>query len=87
MITVYSKTDCQQCRATKRLLDRLGAPFNVVDVNEDRDAAEYLANLGYKSVPVVIVEKRTGIDHWFGYRPDSLKRAAGNADTIYKERA
>ena len=68
-ITVYSKPACVQCNATYRALDKLGAPYTVVDISEDADARDYVMSLGHLQAPVVIVDG----DHWSGYRPDRIK--------------
>ncbi|VXA93322.1 glutaredoxin domain-containing protein [Citricoccus sp. K5] len=77
-ITVYSKTNCQQCTATKRWLTKAGTPYEVKQVDlplasAERDIAAIKA-LGYKGVPVTIVS-RDGVpdEHWHGFRPDKLE--------------
>lgn len=73
-ITVYSKPDCVQCRATKRAFDDLDLPYEVVDVSVDEQARQRLAALGYLAVPVVIC--RSPAQQWSGYRPDRITRLA-----------
>jgi glutaredoxin-like protein NrdH len=73
-ITVYSKPGCQQCTATYRALDRAALQYQVVDVVETPTARAYIGDeLGYSSLPVVVIDDH---DHWAGYRPDSIARAA-----------
>lgn len=71
MITVYSKPNCVQCKATKRALDSLGADYLDVDVAADAQALAHIQALGYRQVPVV----ETVDTHWAGYRPDRLASA------------
>lgn len=71
-ITVYSRPDCQPCKAVARKLDQLGAQYVKVDVTEDPAAAERLRSLGYTSTPVTVV----GEHHKHGYAPEWLKWAA-----------
>lgn len=70
-ITVYSKPRCVQCDATARFLDNLGAAYLTIDVTEDVQSLQYVIELGYQQVPVVV----TPDGHWSGYRPDRLKAA------------
>ena len=70
-ITVYSKPSCPRCDATTRLLDRLEANYQVIDLNTDPAAYEFVVSLGYKEAPVVI----TDIGHWSGYRIEQIRAA------------
>ncbi len=72
MITVYSKPNCVQCRATKRALDNLGVNYGDIDVATDAEALAHIQGLGYRQVPVV----ETVDAHWAGYRPDRIAAAA-----------
>jgi glutaredoxin-like protein NrdH len=76
-VTVYSKPSCMPCAGTKRALARNQIPFAEVDVTEAPDAADPILELGYRGVPVVIVEfDEGGRDHWDGYRPDKIEALA-----------
>lgn len=68
-IVVYSKPACPQCDATYRYLNRLGVPFEVVDMSIDAEALERVKKLGYQQAPVVFA----GGEHWSGFRPDRLR--------------
>lgn len=72
MITVYTKSDCTQCRMTKNLLQRCGLDYKEVDFEEDEDAREFLKTLGFKAAPVVVIKD----DSWSGFRPDKIKQLA-----------
>ncbi|MBY6687493.1 glutaredoxin family protein [Rhodococcus sp. BP-149] len=39
-ITVYTKPNCQQCRATFRALDKAGLDYTAVDISADTEARE-----------------------------------------------
>lgn len=67
-VTVFSKTPCVQCDATKRRLKKNGIKYREVDVTTDLPALQHIMELGYQQVPVV----EHGDDHWGGYRPDLL---------------
>ena len=81
-VNLYTKPQCVQCTATKRLLEREGIPFHTVNLPDDPDALEYIKELGYQQAPVVVldggdmVNDRDGgvIVHWSGFRPDLLNQ-------------
>ncbi|WP_078279328.1 glutaredoxin family protein [Mycobacteroides franklinii] len=68
-ILVYTKSDCPQCDATKRNLDRLHVPYRAVDVEADPAARDEVLALGYHAVPVVLLPNGR---HWSGFRPDKI---------------
>jgi glutaredoxin-like protein NrdH len=68
-LTVYSKKNCQPCKATIRKLTETGLPFSVVAVDEDPAVAEALRAEGWLESPVVKID---GGRSWSGYRPDEL---------------
>lgn len=71
-IAVYTKDDCQPCRATKHAMYRAGLIYTEYRAAEHMDE---LAPLGHTSAPVVVVTDDTGamVDHWSGFRPDRVK--------------
>ena len=75
-ITVYSKPSCPRCTATTRLLDRLEANYQVIDVTADAAAYELVVSLGYNEAPVVI----TDIGHWSGYRIEQIRAAVAASE-------
>ena len=56
MVTVYSKTDCFQCKLTERKLTQEGIAFEKVNIEEDARALEHVKSLGYMQVPVVFCQ-------------------------------
>lgn len=68
-VTVYSKPNCVQCKATYRHLDKAGVPYASVDITEDTDARDYVLSLGHLTAPVVVTATGT---HWSGYVPDAI---------------
>lgn len=72
MVRVYSKPACVQCVATYRKLNELGVEFEMVDISVDESALEFVRDLGYQQVPVVVVADT----HWGGYQPDRLTTLA-----------
>lgn len=67
-VTVYSKPNCPQCTQTKKKLEQRGIAFEVIDISQDKKAAQTVNDLGYRQVPVVV----SGEKHWSGFRPDLL---------------
>ena len=79
-VTVFSKPSCVQCDATKRRLDKLDIPHEVIDVTEDHAALSRVTSWGYQQVPVVHVKTSTGEHHWAGYRPDLINGLVAERD-------
>lgn len=80
-VTLYSRPNCQPCKATGRKLEQLGVVFAKIDVTQDPDALDYIKSLGYLQAPVVVA----GGDHWSGYKPDLLKRLAADVENEYQD--
>lgn len=55
-ITIYSKKDCSNCETLKNFLDNHGVDYNPVDIEENPEAREYVAGLGFSSLPVTEVK-------------------------------
>jgi mycoredoxin len=55
-IRMYSTTWCGDCRRSKRFLDAHQIPFEEINIDEDRQAAEVVLtiNKGARSVPTII---------------------------------
>lgn len=68
MTTVYSKPACVQCDMTKKMLDKNGIEYTVVDITEDLGAYDKIVGMGFMSVPVVI----SGDQSWAGFQPDKI---------------
>lgn len=68
-VTVFTKPNCEPCKATKKWLEQKGVPFVAKDVTQDEEALAEMKRLGYQGVPVVIVDANT---NWYGFRPDML---------------
>ena len=68
MTIVYTKDNCVQCDMTKRLMDKLGIEYDVVNISQNPEALDKLIELGYRAAPVVITEN----DSWAGFNPDKI---------------
>lgn len=72
-ITVYTRPGCVQCNATYRALESKGLEYDLVDVSEHLEVVAYIEELGYKQLPVVVVDDE---NHWSGFRPDKISAVA-----------
>jgi len=73
-ITVYSKSQCGQCDATKLILDKADVPYTVIDIFDDPATLPYLQGLGHMAAPVVVVDENT---HWAGFNREKLGALVG----------
>ena len=53
MITVYSKNNCPYCEQAKGLLKLKGIDFEVVKIDEDSAAREFMLSEGHRTVPQI----------------------------------
>jgi mycoredoxin len=55
-ITVFATTWCGDCHRAKRVLDRRGARYRWIDVDQDREAAERAVRIsgGRRRVPTIL---------------------------------
>ena len=82
MVTVYSKPACVQCNATYRKLKSLGKNYRIVDVTQDEMAMNFVKEMGYQQVPVVVPSFKqevydaegNRVGHWGGFNPDYLEQ-------------
>ncbi|WP_440711657.1 glutaredoxin domain-containing protein [Herbiconiux sp. YIM B11900] len=68
MVTVYGRSNCAQCTATKRTLEIKEVEHVYVDVEQHPKACDFLRSLRHQQLPVVIA----GPAHWSGFRPDLI---------------
>lgn len=81
IVTVYTTENCQQCRGTKRVLDKAGVEYETVQADtadkvQLADAIrERAADLGIAAtMPYVTVYDihNTLIADWFGFQPGKI---------------
>lgn len=53
MLTVYSKNNCPFCDRAKSLLESKGVVYNVINIEDQPDAREFLIDQGLRSVPQI----------------------------------
>ena len=60
-ILMYSTTHCSDCRRSKALLKRLGAPYVEINIDQDASAAAEVLRLngGRRTVPTIVIAGRT----------------------------
>lgn len=77
-VTVYEKSGCPQCDATKRQLGRHGVEYEVAALQDHLDVVAFAKQEGWTTAPVVLVEDATGqlVAAWSGFRPDLIKEVA-----------
>ena len=84
-ITVFHQPNCQPCRLTMRMLDKLGAPYVSRPLDDGSSEAERVLNnaraLGMTSAPIVEVRDESGtiVRTLSGYHPAELREIAGVA--------
>jgi len=71
MLTIYSTPSCAACRLTKNVLERAGAPFQVVDLEEHPEKADELRAAGHQALPVVELAG----EQWSGFQLHRLRDA------------
>lgn len=77
-VTLYSKTVCNQCTITARLLRERNVEFTTINVEHDAEALERVTALGYKQAPVVVIDGPFGdIEHWSGLNPGKVNEHFG----------
>lgn len=76
-VAVYTKSNCQPCRITKRELALRGVEFTEIDLEKDAGAMAYVQSLGHKAAPVVVVATSTQPVHWSGLVPALINEHFG----------
>ncbi len=77
-ITIYTRTQCAYCVQVKRLLDLKQKTYEVINIDDDREAeARVIAKSGARTVPVVMVADEAGNETVasIGWNPGALMAA------------
>ncbi|MGM9892007.1 glutaredoxin family protein [Limosilactobacillus sp.] len=75
-VRIFTKQFCPGCRMTEQLMTQEGIDYQEVDVTNDHQALTALRELGYASLPVVVVDDHGTVTGWTGFRPDKIKQLA-----------
>lgn len=70
--TVYTLPDCQPCKATKRLFEKLGVPYIEVSLMDAPADAQRLRDAGHATAPIVETPDR----RWSGFRINEIREHA-----------
>lgn len=68
-ITIFSKNNCIQCKMTKKLLDKEGADYQEINIDERPEMIDYVKDLGFSAAPVI----KAGDIIFSGFQPAKLK--------------
>jgi len=53
MITIYTRDNCPFCDRAKSLLESRGVVYNVINIEDQPEAREFLIDQGLRSVPQI----------------------------------
>ena len=59
-IIIYTRNNCVQCHATKRAMESRGMVFEMVNIDQQPEAAETLRAQGFRQLPVSLPAKPGG---------------------------
>ena len=62
MLTVYSKNNCPFCEQAKALLTKKEIPFEVVKIDENLDAREWLLEQNHRTVPQLYLDGKLFVE-------------------------
>lgn len=65
MLTVYSKNNCPFCEQAKGLLTKKGIPFEVIKIDEDHAAREWLLEQQHRTVPQIYQDGKLFVEGGF----------------------
>lgn len=80
-VTVYTTPSCVQCNQTKKQFDKLGVPYDAIDLSQHPELTEQFKEDGLLQAPIVVVGQGIDSRRWSGFRLDKIKRTA---DEVHK---
>lgn len=81
-VTIYTKAECIPCNATKQLFNRFPCfELDIIDITENEELQEKVRQMGYRSMPVVIVDDAVK-SKWCGFRPDFILQTAESIHSV-----
>lgn len=69
-VILYSKPNCMQCNFTKQFFEDNNISYELKDVSLSEEALEEVKNMGFQSLPVVVIDNQKPFS---GFRPDLLE--------------
>jgi glutaredoxin len=80
-LTVYSSTWCPDCRHAKRFLEEFGIPYELIEIDEDENAAIRLEQqTGKRGVPYFVMDEQEWIRAYIprrGFDREGMKKVFG----------
>lgn len=70
MLKVIGKTNCIQCKMTRKLLDQAKVDYQYINLAEHPSLIEKIKATGVSQVPIILRDDRL---LFTGFRPDKLK--------------
>ena len=67
-ITVFGKKGCMQCKMTSSIFTDNDIDFDYIDIEDVPEARDYISELGFQGLPVVIC----GGASWSGFQPEKI---------------
>lgn len=84
-VTIYTKENCVQCRATTRAMDKAGISYELKSATEPDNLTYLKDDLAVTAAPVVVADGADAEDgelsYWYGFRPELVKELAARQDT------
>ena len=77
-VTVYTKSNCPQCDATKRVMKQIGVEYDEVSIEEDPKVLADLKERGFLAAPVVMTASG---DAWAGFNEEKVRALAPDSAT------
>lgn len=71
-ITIYTRNECHACNIMKHAFDNYKVKYKVYNVDESKRAMQRVKDLGYSSVPLLLVDD---VVKCVGYSPDDVTQA------------
>jgi glutaredoxin 3 len=72
-ITVYTSTSCTFCKALKQYLNEKDVNFTERNIDQDKEAVQYLIEHGHRGVPVTVI----GDQEIVGFDKEKINAALG----------
>jgi glutaredoxin 3 len=72
-VTVYTSTSCTFCKALKQYLNEKDVNFTERNIDQDKEAVQYLIEHGHRGVPVTVI----GDQEIVGFDKEKINAALG----------
>ncbi|WP_256211000.1 glutaredoxin domain-containing protein, partial [Oenococcus oeni] len=69
-MTVYTKNNCPQCKATNRWLNEHNIDYQEINTTNDQNAINHLKRIGVERLPFVVTDK----GNLTGFQPAVLEK-------------